>query len=205
MRRPWRAIGAWILFVVIALALGVAAGTKELQNGAVGESARGYALMDEHGAWPPTREYGYIHSEQLTVADGPFRAAVTDVRRRMQEGLGSKPVVYVSPDRHAVLVAGVVRRFNAFGSFRSSVLAAGPAHPEVTIEESGDITASDARDRVVTNDLHRAELFSIPVTLIILLFAFGAVVAAGLPVLLAFSGVLAAFGLSSRPPTQRNP
>jgi uncharacterized membrane protein YdfJ with MMPL/SSD domain len=195
MRRPWRAIGAWILFVVIALALGIAAGTKQLQNGAVGESARGYALMDEHGAWPPTREYGYIHSERLTVAERPFRAAVADVRRRMQEGLRSTPVVYVSPDRHAVLVAGVVRRFNAFGSFRSSVLAAGAAHPEVTIEESGDITASDARDRVVTNDLHRAELFSIPITLIILLFAFGAVVAALVPVLLALTAVVATFGL----------
>ena len=195
MRRPWRAIGAWLLFVVIALALGIAAGTKQLENGAVGESARGYALMDEHGAWPPTREYGYVHSAQLTAAQGPFRAAVADVRRRMQKGLGSTPVVYVSPDRHAVLVAGVVRRFDAFGSFRSSVLAAGAAHPEVTIEESGDITASDARDRVVTNDLHRAELFSIPVTLIILLFAFGAVVAALVPVLLALTAVAATFGL----------
>ena len=137
MRRPWRAIGAWLLFVVIALALGIAAGTKQLENGAVGESARGYALMDEHGAWPPAREYGYVHSAQLTAAQGPFRAAVADVRRRMQVGLGSTPVVYVSPDRHAVLVAGVVRRFDAFGSFRSSVLAAGAAHPEVTIEEIG--------------------------------------------------------------------
>ena len=135
MRRPWRAIGAWILFVVIALALGIAAGTKQLENGAVGESARGYALMDQHGAWPPAREYGYIHSEQLTAAEGPFRAAVADVTRRMRKGLGSTPVVYVSPDRHAVLVAGVVRRFNAFGSFRSSVLAAGAAHPAVSIEE----------------------------------------------------------------------
>ena len=195
MRRPWRAIGAWILFVVIALALGIATGTKQLENGAVGESARGYALMDEHGAWPPAREYGYIHSEQLTAAEGPFRAAVADVRRRMRKGLGSTPVVYVSPDRHAVLVAGVVRRFNSFGSFRTWVLAAGAANPKVTIEESGDITASDARDRVVTNDLHRAELFSIPVTLIILLFAFGAVVAALVPVLLALTAVVATFGL----------
>ena len=38
---------------------------------------------------------------------------------------------------------------------------------------------------------------SLPLTLIILLFAFGAVVAAGIPVLLAFSAVLATFGLNS--------
>jgi uncharacterized membrane protein YdfJ with MMPL/SSD domain len=195
MRRPWRAIAAWLLFVFAALVLGAAAGTKELQNGAVGESARGYALMDEHGAWPPEREYGYIHSDRLTVGDAPFRAAVADVKTRMARGLGSTPVVYVTLDHHADLVAGVVRRFDSFGSFRDSVLAARAAHPQVTIEESGDITASDARDRVVTNDLHRAELFSIPVTLIVLLFAFGAVVAALVPVLLALTAVAATFGL----------
>ena len=36
-----------------------------------------------------------------------------------------------------------------------------------------------------------------PVTLVIMLFAFGALVAAGLPVLLAFSAVLATIGLSA--------
>jgi RND superfamily putative drug exporter len=46
-------------------------------------------------------------------------------------------------------------------------------------------------------DFKRAEYSSLPVTLIILLLAFGALVAAGLPVLLAFSGVLATVGLSS--------
>ena len=64
-----------------------------------------------------------------------------------------------------------------------------------TIEETGDISASDARDRVVDDDLQRAELLSIPVTLLVLLFAFGAVVAALVPVLLALTAVVAAFGL----------
>ena len=75
------------------------------------------------------------------------------------------------------------------------MLALGKAHPEVTIEETGDISASEARDRVVSNDLRRAELLSVPVTLFVLLFAFGAVVAALVPVLLALTAVAAAFGL----------
>jgi RND superfamily putative drug exporter len=195
MRRPWRAIAAWLGFVAVAIALGAVAGTKELENGAVGESARGYSLMDEHRAWPPAREYGYLHSDQFTVGDPRFRAAITDVSGRMRTGLGSRPVVRFSPDRHTALVSGIVRNFESFGAFRGSVLAAASAHPGVTIEESGDITSSDARDRVVTNDLHRAELFSIPVTLLVLLFAFGAVVAALVPVLLALTAVAATFGL----------
>jgi uncharacterized membrane protein YdfJ with MMPL/SSD domain len=195
MRRPWRAIAVWLGFVAVALVLGAAAGTKELQNGAVGESARGYSLMDRHGAWPPAREYGFLHSERYRAGDPPFRGAVADVARRMRARLGSRPVVRISADRHTALVSAIVRNFDSFGSFRSFVLAAGPAHPEVTIEESGDITSSDARDRVVTNDLHRAELLSIPVTLFVLLFAFGAVVAASVPVLLALTAVAATFGL----------
>ena len=75
------------------------------------------------------------------------------------------------------------------------MLAAGAAHPGVTIEQTGDITASDARDRIVNADLQRAELLSIPVTLLVLLFAFGAIFAALVPVVLALTAVAAAFGL----------
>ena len=64
-RRPWRAVAIWLAFVVVVFGIGIGTGTKSLQNGAVGESARGYALMDEHRAWPPAREYGYVHSRTL--------------------------------------------------------------------------------------------------------------------------------------------
>jgi uncharacterized membrane protein YdfJ with MMPL/SSD domain len=60
MRRPWRAIALWLVFVAAAGAIGFATGIKSLQNGAVGESARGYELIDEHQAYGPSREYGYV-------------------------------------------------------------------------------------------------------------------------------------------------
>ena len=44
-------------------------------------------------------------------------------------------------------------------------------------------------------DLSRAERLSLPVTLLVLLIAFGALVAALVPVLLAATAVIAAFGL----------
>ena len=192
-RRPWRAIAVWLLFVALAIAAGVATGTDSLQNGAVGESARGYALMDRHHAWTPAREYAYLHSDSLSTDDRGFRKAIADVEARMTQGLGSRPTVEIGGDRHSALVTGLVRKYS--GSFRESVLAAGEDNPEVTVEETGDITASDARDRVVDRDLQRAELLSIPVTLIVLLFAFGAVVAALVPVLLALTAVGATLGL----------
>jgi RND superfamily putative drug exporter len=94
-----------------------------------------------------------------------------------------------------VLIVGTVERNISIDAFRSSILGAQAAHPAVTVGETGDISASDARDRVVSRDLNRAEILSVPVTLVVLLFAFGAVVAALVPVLLALTAVVAAFGL----------
>jgi uncharacterized membrane protein YdfJ with MMPL/SSD domain len=192
MRRPWRAIAAWLVFVVLAVVAGAATGTDSLQNGSVGESARGYALMDEHQAWTPAREYGYLHSDSLRASDPAFKSAIDDVTARLRQ-LGSTPHVQVSADERSALVTAFVEQFPP--GFRASVLDVGTDHPGVTVEETGDISASDARDRVVNRDLHRAELLSIPVTLLVLLFAFGAIVAALVPVLLALTAVAAAFGL----------
>src|SRR5439155_5257280 len=100
-----------------------------------------------------------------------------------------------SRDHRAVLVVGQVNRPVSIDAVRAAVLAVGKAHPLVTVEETGDISASDARDRVVNRDLHRTKLLSVPVTLLVLLFAFGAIVAALVPVLLALTAVVAAFGL----------
>ena len=54
-------------------------------------------------------------------------------------------------------------------------------------------------DKSIQHDLKRAETLSLPVTLIILVIAFGALVAAGVPVLLAISGVIATIGLVAIP------
>ncbi|TML67013.1 MAG: MMPL family transporter [Actinobacteria bacterium] len=194
-RRPWRAIALWLVFVALAVGAMVATGTESLQNGAVGESARGYALIDRYQTYTPAREYGYLHSSALTAGDPAFRAAVADIAERVRTGLGGDVQVRTSRDRHSVLVGGIVRRSISIDAFRASLLGRQAAHPAVTIGETGDISASDARDRVVHRDLNRAEVLSIPVTLVVLLFAFGAVVAALVPVLLALTAVLAAFGL----------
>src|SRR5205807_5703504 len=63
-------------------------------------------------------------------------------------------------------------------------------------EEFGAASANHALDQAFNKDISRAEYTSLPLTLFILLIAFGALVAAGLPVLLAFSAVVGAIGLN---------
>src|SRR5437773_12315027 len=75
---PRLAVAAWIVFVVACLALGAISGTKTLDNGAVGESARGYAIVNEHRLWSPARELAYLHSSRAPVP----RTAIRDADRR---------------------------------------------------------------------------------------------------------------------------
>ena len=179
----------------------MATGIQSLQNGAVGESARGYRLLDANNLWPPPNEVAYFHSNTLTVRDAPFRAAINDVVERLRNEqvqirgpLDPDGKQFVARGGHSALVVAALTGAYA-DVVRNDVLAAAPAHPQVTIEETGDITASDAHDKQVSDDLQRAEILSVPVTLAVLLFAFGAVVAALVPVLLALTAVAAAFGL----------
>ena len=68
-------------------------------------------------------------------------------------------------------------------------------YPAFTIREVGVASANYELGKQFNKDFANAERLTIPITLAILLCAFGALVAAGLPVLLAFSAVLASLGL----------
>ena len=71
------------------------------------------------------------------------------------------------------------------------------ANPAFTIEEFGRASSDYSVNKAFAEDMTRAEYTSLPLTLAILLVAFGALMAAGLPVILAFSAVLAATGLNA--------
>ncbi len=68
--------------------------------------------------------------------------------------------------------------------------------PGFAVSEYGDASANLELDNSTGKDFQRAEQLTLPLTFVILLLAFGAFVAAAVPVLLAFSAVLASIGLS---------
>ena len=188
-RRPVLAIGAWLTFVVVAVLALSLTGSKPLENGAVGESARGYAVMDSHRLGLPGYEYAYLHSDSLNATEPAFRAAIGQVATLMSAVIGTKPQVAVARGGHAALVSAPItgRSFDQ-SRLEASVAALGPANPGVSAIVADPTSGSG-------NDLHRAEELSIPVTLLVLLISFGALVAAFVPVLLAATAVIAAFGL----------
>src|SRR5262249_38360385 len=188
---PWRAIALWLVFVVAAIGALAVTGDKTLQSSATGESARGYRMLDEHHARGiPQFDYGYVHSDSLVVGDPAVRSAIADVRTRMRDMLGTSVSVRTSDGGHSALLSA--RATQEFGAVQTALTSAARAHPQLTIggggPGSGGATSSDS-------DLHRAEKLALPVTLFVLLFAFGSVVAALVPVLLGLTAVVAAFGL----------
>ena len=197
---PWRALMIWFAFVAGCVAIGAATGTSTLSDGAVGDSARGNAVMNQQGLWGPPREYAYLHSSAQVSSDPGFAAAVRDVERRIT-ALGLQVSATTSADRHSVLVS-VTPRQPASPATASDLLAVPEriravqrAHPGLTIAETGDISANDAQTRIVNGNLNRVELLAIPVTLLVLLLAFGSLVAALVPLLLGLTAVAAGLGL----------
>jgi RND superfamily putative drug exporter len=81
----------------------------------------------------------------------------------------------------------------------AAVKAAQEANREVRIEQFGDGSLAKAYSESQADDMAQARTLSLPITLGILVLALGAFVAAGLPVLLAISAVLATFGLLAIP------
>ena len=63
------------------------------------------------------------------------------------------------------------------------------------IEEFGDASADKALSEAFEDDFKKAEVTSLPITLIILILAFGALLAAFVPLMLAVTAVAAAIGL----------
>ncbi len=70
-------------------------------------------------------------------------------------------------------------------------------YPDLRVEEVGGLSIGRPSSETLGEDFKRAEIFSLPVTLAILMVAFGALIAASVPLLLALSAVAAAIGLSA--------
>src|SRR4029453_17144700 len=77
--------------------------------------------------------------------------------------------------------------------------AAGRANPSLRIEQFGDASVQQALEQSISDDFKKAQRLSLPITLLILVIAFGALAPAGVRVLLAIAGVMATLGLVAIP------
>ncbi len=207
------ALLGWIAFVVLAFVIGGKIGTNTLTNEESGVGQSGQADRIVAGAYPDrVEELVFIQSKTLKTGDRAFHAVVSDVRSRLAaiDGVTKITTPYgaahegaVAPKDDAVLVtfeipgdmAEDVKVAATVDATVAAVDAAQKAHPDLRIEQSGSGSTEDEFMALFNSDLQKAGTTSLPLTLIILLIAFGALVAAGIPLLLAITGVVATMGL----------
>src|SRR5213080_4392427 len=197
----------WLALVVVAFGLGGQIGTKQIDPNAKGpgESGRMDKILDA-GFKQPAGESVLIQNRSLQTGTPAFAAAVDDVVVRLSKVAVVRNVraPEIAGDRHAVLVNFDISGDKDTAADRlDPVLAnvddAAKAHPSFFVGEFGDASAAKGVDTAFADDLKSAGALSIPLTLIILVIAFGALVAAGIPLLLALTAVIATFGLAALP------
>jgi uncharacterized membrane protein YdfJ with MMPL/SSD domain len=202
------AVLGWLAFVVAALVLGGATGTKLLTDEEQGSGESGRADKALAKAFPQAADESVlVQSSKLNVDDPAFRAAVADVERRLGRVKGVKDVTSpyrsdaaIAKNRKAVLVNLKIpgdddATEEKIDSVLAATAAAQKAHPDLRIAQFGDASADKAISKSFEDDFKKAEITSLPVTLLILVIAFGALAAAGVPLLLAISSVAATIGL----------
>lgn len=86
---------------------------------------------------------------------------------------------------------------DAVGPMLAATRTYAAAHPGQQVGQVGQGSMTRQFNETMGTDFQRAELFSIPLTLLILLLAFGAVVAAGVPLVLGLGSVVVAMGLTA--------
>ena len=207
------AIFGWLAFVIVAFVIGNGLGTKKVEQTLPGESGRAQAIQEDnfpHAKKNAAEESILIQSKTLKADDPQYKAVVKDVEkqigaqahvRKVDSPYGKGYSDYlISPDRHTVKVMFEIPGKLIVTKERvKPVLAATAslqkAHPEFSISQFGDASIENELGGVFEKDMQKAETLSLPITLGILLLAFGALVAAGLPLLLGLTAVAGAMGL----------
>jgi uncharacterized membrane protein YdfJ with MMPL/SSD domain len=204
------AIWGWLGFTFVAFAIGAGVGMKTLDSAhsGVGESGRADRTVDD--AYPKhAEEMVLVQSRTKNANDLDFQRAVADAEGRLKgvphtQAFESPYTAgnqnQISKDRRSALlrfqIAGtedqVKKRVTPVLATVSDVQA---AHPGLTIGEYGDASVQKQLDKSISDDFAKALVTSLPITLLILLIAFGALVAAGIPLLLALTAVIATIGL----------
>ncbi|MEV0152145.1 MMPL family transporter [Micromonospora sp. NPDC050686] len=203
---PWRAIALWVVFVAVCLVGGSAAGLNEATDAdqAIGEAGRAQLIVAEGDFHQPAVENVLITPRSGALDPAAAKAAADDAAARLRQvdGVASVGSPVPSRDGGALLVPITMAGDPETASdrvqpLRDATAQVQAAHPALRVEEVGGPSIGQALDDTLGRDFQRAELLSLPVTLAILIIAFGALIAAGVPVLLALSSVAAAMGLST--------
>jgi RND superfamily putative drug exporter len=206
------AIFGWLAFVVAGFMIGQAVGQNEIHGADQfsGESGRAEKALFDSGLRPNT-ENVLIQSETLTVDDAEFKQTIEQTSDRLARTKDVENVVSplngggtISEDGHSALVEFEITGDDLEAQDRidpaeTTVKSVAKDHPDLDVEQFGTVSSNKELNDTFASDLAKAELLSLPLTLLILLVAFGTFVAALVPLLIGVTCVMAAESLVAIP------
>ncbi len=208
------AIFGWLGFVVVAFMSGNLVGVTKIDNNTsgVGESGRAARILDA-GFKQPAGETVLVQSQTLDASDPAFRAVVADVVAKVSKfaivtnvssPLEAGNAGQIAQSGRAALVDFDIRGDSTDAPTKIEPVVAAvddvqKANPQFFVGEFGDASTEKQIEGAFLDDLAKAGMLSLPLTLIILVVVFGSLVAAGIPLLLALTAIFATFGLIAVP------
>jgi uncharacterized membrane protein YdfJ with MMPL/SSD domain len=211
--RHWKtAVFGWLACVIVFFAFGnMVVGFKQIDinDAGVGQSHKADQILKK--AFPerrPQTEFVLVQSASQTADDPAFRSTVADVIdsvksspaiKKLDSPYGPKRGSLISDDRHAAMVQWEMkgdadRAQDNIDALSAATDKVGKHHPAFFVGHAG-VSSDKGLEQMFTDQLKLAGERSIPITIGVLLIVLGTLVAVGIPVLLALSGVLATIGL----------
>ena len=205
----------WLLLVVVAFAGGQLASSSSVNSYDPGQSGQAEQVMNRlHiAAAPPVEQVliqpkaagaRYATDRAMRQAVGAVVAALHQLPATTASGVRSPLDAggrsLISADGHAALVTFNVTGDNedtAVVPAQRAIASIQASQPDLRITETGDASLDRIASATLSKDFRKAESTTLPVTLVLLLAVFGALIAAGIPLLLAGSAVISAISLSA--------
>ncbi|HEY7034599.1 MAG TPA: MMPL family transporter, partial [Thermomicrobiales bacterium] len=215
-RHPWRVLALWLL--VIALGVILASGLEGALNNdndftSNPDSQQADRLIHKRMGDEPATETIVVHSDTLTADDAAFRSVVEQTTAdlaAMTQVVASAGNYYqaqangdpnaghlVSADRHSSIIPVVLASADDVYGASFVATAQGHAGNGIEVYAVGDLSSDYAYNHVADEDLAKAEKVGLPVALLVLVVVFGALIAAGLPILLGIVTIIVATGLTA--------
>jgi uncharacterized membrane protein YdfJ with MMPL/SSD domain len=213
----WKtAVFGWLVFVVAAFMIGAKVGTQNIKDEDVnsGQSHKAdQILKDGFPKSDALTEIVLIQSSKLSVNASEFRSTVNDVVGAVKDNPAVENVKspldpangdQVSGDRGSAMVTFEMKgkyddAKEKIDPIEAAVAKVADRHPGFYVGEAGSVSSNKALDKMFNDQLKTAGERSIPITIIVLLLVFGSLIAVGVPLLLALSGVIATVGLVALP------
>ena len=203
----------WLLLVVAAFIGGQRLGVTNTNTYDPGQAGQAERVLTEPAVQQPDHESVLIRARSAAQTFGND-LEIRQATQAVVSALGKLPGAAAdirSPFTTTGLTSGdsALVTFSVAGNPNNDDQAVVPAlnavaavqarYPGLTVAEAGDASLDRATGALVDQDFRQAEVTSVPVTLALLLLVFGALIAAGIPLLLAGTAVISAISLLSIP------